>query len=152
MNTVRAKAELETKICIVTQVLCNASNMIADDEDCQFTAVDNNLFDDLFNLQTVGFDQFFKNVDCVVEPATVGAWRFTGKERFLHQAGKSGRIGEHAFATRHQFGCTERTLQGFGYDLGVVRGDDFVTHARSPFIWWVGVAARAACSALRAIS
>ena len=130
------------------------------------TGLDEDAINDYFRtnfqgdcLLAVGDDELFEDVNDLVEPAAVGAGGLAGQEGVGDQSGEAGGGGvgartEEALAVGDGLGEGETALRrGLG-DLGgrVVLGDGKVAHARSPFIWWVGVASRAACSARRAIS
>ena len=159
VRAVGPQAQLEAQVGVVAQVLGDARDVLAGDEDAELAAVDGDLLNDVGNLQTVGGDEFFEDANDLVEPAAVGAGGLAGQEGIGHEAGEAGGGGvgaraEEALAVCDGLGEGKTALgRGLG-DLGgrVFLGGGKVAHARSPFIWWVGVASRAACSARRAIS
>ena len=159
VRAVGPQTHFEAQVRVVAQVLGDARDVLAGDEDAELSAVDGHLFDDIGNLQVIGNNELFEDVNDLVKPSAVGAGGLAGQEGIGHEAGEAGGGGvgaraEEALAVGDGLGEGETALgRGLG-DLGgrVVLGDGKVAHARSPFIWWVGVASRAACSARRAIS
>ena len=159
VRAVGAQAHFEAQVRVVAQVLGDARDVLAGDEDAELTAVDGDLLDDVGDRQAVGDDELFEDINDLVEPGAVGAGGLAGQEGIGDQARETGGGGvgagaEEALAVGDRLGQGEAALgRGLG-DLGrrAALGDGHVTHARSPFIWWVGVASRAAFSAARAIS
>ena len=159
VRAVGAQAELEAQVGVVAQVLGDARDVLAGDEDAELSAVNGDLFDNVGNLQAIGDNELFEDVNDLVEPAAIGARGLAGQEGIGHEAGEAGGGGvgtraEEALAVGDGLGQGESALGRGRGDLGgrVFLGGGKVAHARSPFIWWVGVASRAACSARRAIS
>ena len=117
-------------------------------------------FDDVGDVEAIGGDELFEDVNDLVEPAAVGAGGLAGQEGVGHEGRQKPEVEESVPAPKRP----SRWAMGSGrakprwdearvaFGGRVTFGDGHVTHARSPFIWWVGVASRAAFSARRAIS
>ena len=90
MRAVGAQAHFEAQVRVVAQVGGDAFDVLTRDEDGELSAVDRDLFDDVGDVEAIGGDEFFEDVDDLVEPAAVGAGGLAGQEGVGHEAAETG--------------------------------------------------------------
>ena len=88
VRAVGAQAELEAQVGVVAQVLGDARDVLAGDEDAELSAVNGDLFDNVGNLQAIGDNELFEDVNDLVEPAAIGARGLAGQEGIVTRPAK----------------------------------------------------------------
>ena len=127
VHAVGSQAHFETQILVIAQVAHNAANVLARNEDAEFTVFDDDLFDDIGDDQSIGFDEFLEDVNDLVKVGTVG----TSGGRGAHSNGFEFRKArgitlvcdpKHSLtALNHRGFCCAKTA-------------NFFAHASNPFM------------------
>ena len=112
---------------VIAQVAHNAANVLARNEDAEFTVFDDDLFDDIGDDQSIGFNEFLEDVNNVVEVGTVGTSGGRGAQSNGFKLRKARGI---ALVCDPEHSLTALDYRGFC----CAKTADFFAHASNPFM------------------